>query len=173
MTPKATHWDEAHLAEDPAVELLQSLGYTYVPPEDLERERHSHLAVVTRNRTFWIGEGESRVFLPRPRDPLPHEAGRYEVGQSQRPGTAMQGKARPAALLPWPGRYTALSSCPIVVGFPSHLRCCGRLGLQALMLRSLVGIAMCIASLILSVHFERPWPALLLATASIPFARSR
>ena len=41
MTPKATGWDELHLAEDPAVELLQSLGYTYVPPEDLERERVS------------------------------------------------------------------------------------------------------------------------------------
>ena len=41
MTPKATSWDEFHLAEDPAVELLQSLGYTYVPPEDLDRERTS------------------------------------------------------------------------------------------------------------------------------------
>ena len=41
MTPKATGWDELHLAEDPAVELLQSLGYTYVPPEDLELERAS------------------------------------------------------------------------------------------------------------------------------------
>ena len=37
MTPNATGWDELHLAENPAVELLQSLGYTYVPPEDLER----------------------------------------------------------------------------------------------------------------------------------------
>ena len=41
MTPKTTGWDEFHLAEDPAVELLQSLGYTYVPPEDLERERQT------------------------------------------------------------------------------------------------------------------------------------
>ena len=41
MTPKATNWDELHLAENPAVELLQSLGYTYVPSEDLERERAS------------------------------------------------------------------------------------------------------------------------------------
>ena len=36
MTPKTTGWDELNLAEDPAVDLLQSLGYTYVPPEDLE-----------------------------------------------------------------------------------------------------------------------------------------
>ena len=42
MTPKATGWDELHLAEDPAVELLQSLGYTYVPPEDLELERATY-----------------------------------------------------------------------------------------------------------------------------------
>ena len=41
MTPKTTGWDELHLAENPAVELLQALGYTYVPPEDLDRERAS------------------------------------------------------------------------------------------------------------------------------------
>ena len=37
MTPKATGWDELHLAENPAVELLESLGYAYVPPEYLDR----------------------------------------------------------------------------------------------------------------------------------------
>ena len=41
MTPKTTGWDELHLAEDPAVELLQSLGYAYVSPEELEGERAS------------------------------------------------------------------------------------------------------------------------------------
>ena len=41
MTPKATNWDELNLAENPAVDLLQSLGYTYVPPEELDRERTS------------------------------------------------------------------------------------------------------------------------------------
>ena len=41
MTPKPTGWDELHLAENPAVELLQSLGYSYIPPEDLESERAS------------------------------------------------------------------------------------------------------------------------------------
>ena len=41
MTPKSTDWNERHLAETPAVELLQSLGYTYVPSEDLEPERPS------------------------------------------------------------------------------------------------------------------------------------
>ena len=32
---KSKRWDEAHLSEDPAVELLQELGYTYVEPETL------------------------------------------------------------------------------------------------------------------------------------------
>ena len=41
MNPKPTDWDEAHLAENPAVELFKSLGYTYVPPEALEPERTS------------------------------------------------------------------------------------------------------------------------------------
>ena len=41
MPPKPTGWDELHLAESPAVELLESLGYTYIPPEDLETERAS------------------------------------------------------------------------------------------------------------------------------------
>ena len=41
MTPKPTDWNERHLVETPAVELLQSHGYTHVPPEDLEPERPS------------------------------------------------------------------------------------------------------------------------------------
>ena len=41
MTPKPTGWDELHLAEDPAVEFLVSLGYTYVVSEDLDGERAS------------------------------------------------------------------------------------------------------------------------------------
>ena len=39
MNPNTTGWGELHLAENPAVELLQSLGYTYIPPEDLDPER--------------------------------------------------------------------------------------------------------------------------------------
>ena len=39
MTPKPADWDELHLAENPAVELLQSLGYSYLSPEELESER--------------------------------------------------------------------------------------------------------------------------------------
>ena len=41
MTPSPAGWNEQDLAEIPAVALLQSLGYTFVPPEDLERERAS------------------------------------------------------------------------------------------------------------------------------------
>ena len=50
MTPKATGWDELHLAEDPAVELLQSIGYTCVPPQDLEHERTSFREVILTGR---------------------------------------------------------------------------------------------------------------------------
>ena len=50
MTPKTTGWDELNLAEDPAVELLQSLGYTYVPPEELERERPSFKEPILTSR---------------------------------------------------------------------------------------------------------------------------
>ena len=64
MTPKTTGWDELHLAENPAVELLQSLGYTYVPPEDLERERASsketilaaRLAAALKRLNPWLSE---------------------------------------------------------------------------------------------------------------------
>ena len=41
MTPKTAGWDELHLSENPAVALLESLGYTYVPPEHLDQERPS------------------------------------------------------------------------------------------------------------------------------------
>ena len=37
-TPTAT-WNELHLAEEPAVDLLERLGYTYVPAEELLAER--------------------------------------------------------------------------------------------------------------------------------------
>ena len=50
MTPKPTGWNEQDLAENPAVDLLQSLGYTYVPPEDLERERASFKEAILTGR---------------------------------------------------------------------------------------------------------------------------
>ena len=50
MSPKPAGWDELHLSENPAVELLESLGYTYVPPEDLEKERPSLKEAVLTNR---------------------------------------------------------------------------------------------------------------------------
>ena len=64
MTPKTTGWDELHLAENPAVELLQSFGYTYVAPEDLERERASsketiltgRLAAALKRLNPWLSE---------------------------------------------------------------------------------------------------------------------
>ncbi len=64
MNPKPTGWDELHLAEDPAVELLESLGYTYVPPEALEPERASlketiltgRLAAALKRLNPWLSE---------------------------------------------------------------------------------------------------------------------
>ena len=50
MTPKTAGWDELHLSENPAVELLESLGYTYIPPEDLEPERSSLKEAILTNR---------------------------------------------------------------------------------------------------------------------------
>ena len=50
MTPKPTGWDELHLAENPVLELLQSIGYTYVPPEDFESERASFKEVILIGR---------------------------------------------------------------------------------------------------------------------------
>ena len=41
MSPQGQDWDELHLAENPAVELLQALGYAYVAAESLEAERES------------------------------------------------------------------------------------------------------------------------------------
>ena len=64
MTPQTTGWDELHLVEDPAVELLESLDYTYVPPEELEGERTSfkeailtgRLAAALKRLNPWISQ---------------------------------------------------------------------------------------------------------------------
>ncbi|WP_437587336.1 type I restriction endonuclease subunit R [Sorangium sp. So ce1000] len=41
MTPPGSAWNELSLSEDPAVALLQKLGFLYVAPEILEAERES------------------------------------------------------------------------------------------------------------------------------------
>ena len=50
MTPRVKGWDELHLAEDPAVELLQFLGYTYLTPEEVELERGSTKVTILTDR---------------------------------------------------------------------------------------------------------------------------
>ena len=50
MTPRTTGWDELHLAENPAIEVLESIGYTYVPPEALESERASPKETILTDR---------------------------------------------------------------------------------------------------------------------------
>jgi len=39
-------WNEIHLSEDPAVELLEALGYTFIPSERLDSERESLKEVI-------------------------------------------------------------------------------------------------------------------------------
>jgi type I restriction enzyme R subunit len=46
VTPPLAAWNEAGQSEDPAVALLERLGYTYVPPETIEAERESSRAVI-------------------------------------------------------------------------------------------------------------------------------
>ena len=48
--PKTAGWGELHLAEDPAVEFLESLGYAYVAPETLEGERASFKETILTDR---------------------------------------------------------------------------------------------------------------------------
>ena len=50
MMPIIASWNEQRLSEDPAVELLQSLGYTYIPSETLEGERTSLKEAVLASR---------------------------------------------------------------------------------------------------------------------------
>ena len=50
MTSRPTGWDELHLAENPAVELLESLGYAYAAPEILEGERGSFKETILTDR---------------------------------------------------------------------------------------------------------------------------
>ena len=50
MPPKTAGWDELHLAENPGVEFLESLGYAYVAPEDLEGERASFRETILADR---------------------------------------------------------------------------------------------------------------------------
>ena len=42
MSSKTTGWNELQLAEDLAVELPQTFGYNFIPPEGLEAKRTSH-----------------------------------------------------------------------------------------------------------------------------------
>ena len=48
--PPGQDWNELHLSEDPAVAVLQALGYTYVAPEVLEAERESLKETVLTKR---------------------------------------------------------------------------------------------------------------------------
>ena len=61
-------WNEMNLSEDPAVELLQKLGFTYVKPEVLEAERDTlkeavlvgRLVKALRHLNPWLSEDNAR-----------------------------------------------------------------------------------------------------------------
>lgn len=50
MTPPGKGWNEANLSEDPAVEVLEALGFTYVAPEVHEAERDTLKETVLSGR---------------------------------------------------------------------------------------------------------------------------
>ena len=43
-------WNELHLSEDPAIEFLQSIGYTFIPSDELDKKRASRKEVVLVKR---------------------------------------------------------------------------------------------------------------------------
>ena len=57
-------WDELHLVEEPAIEVLKGLGYAFVPPEELDKEREGikdvilvpRLEKALRKINPWISE---------------------------------------------------------------------------------------------------------------------
>lgn len=73
MMPNPSAWNERHLSEDPAVELLQSIGYTYVSPEALEGERaslkeavlSSRLAAALKRLNPWLSEANAAQAMRR------------------------------------------------------------------------------------------------------------
>lgn len=62
MASTTAIWNELHLAEEPAVDLLTKLGYTYVPSEDLLAERGgfgakwSSCIGSSRPRSWWFAD---------------------------------------------------------------------------------------------------------------------
>ena len=70
MTPKT--WTEAALSEDPAVAVLEKLGYEYVPPEVLEAERETFKEAILAGRLRKAGatpQPEAHYRERRPRCP--------------------------------------------------------------------------------------------------------
>ena len=55
------HWDELTESEDPAVDLLDFFGYTYVPYEILDRERESSRDAVLVTRLVQVNKESQYV----------------------------------------------------------------------------------------------------------------
>ena len=133
MTPKPTGWDELHLAENPAVELIESLGYTYVPPEDLDTERTSfketilngRLAAALKRLNPWLSDANvARAVKAVTRVPSASlaEANEKGCGSSSSVAQGLLRAARQELLDPskawWGGRRGRLADrrcCPLSV----------------------------------------------------------
>ena len=71
--PELPVWNEEHVSEAPAVDLLQSLGYPYIPPEALEGERASlkeailagRLATALRHLNPWLSDENATQAIRR------------------------------------------------------------------------------------------------------------
>ena len=85
MTPKTIGWDELHLAENPAVELLDFLGYTYVPPEGLEGERQNFKETIL-HRTPRVGPQAAESLALRDERRQGGEGGHADPGRQSRGG---------------------------------------------------------------------------------------
>ena len=64
MTPNTAGQDEPHLAKNPSIEPLESLGYSHVPPQDHERDP-AHLKEMTWPVGRWrsFSEGHDHALL--------------------------------------------------------------------------------------------------------------
>ncbi len=65
MTPPSQYWNEVNLSEDPTVELLRKLGFTYVGPEVLEVERNPPKDTIMSVRV-WTTDGAAAPATPHP-----------------------------------------------------------------------------------------------------------
>ena len=100
MTPPGGAWNEAGQSEDPAVALLERLGYVYAQPETLEGERESLRDVVLVGRL----ESTLKRLNPWISDDNLQKAVRAVTRQPPSTGTDGAGGKKPPAKIVSPPR---------------------------------------------------------------------